>query len=369
MKSIAYVAFDVHKESIVAAIMPEKGDQPICERRLRSDPNQLKKFALKWAQVYDIRCCYEASSCGYTVYRWLDAIEIPCEVIAPSLIPQRRGDRVKTDRRDALKLARLYRAGELTPVYIPTEKDESVRSLLRCRDTINKEVQQSRHYVLKFLSARGFKYEGKSNWTQKHWQYLRGLNFEGPDAVVWLEYLALLEYKLLRLEELDRRIGEVAMQEPYLGPVGVLRCLRGVDTLTAMGLITEVIDFKRFGHAGKIMSFVGAVPSENSSGGSRRQGGITKAGNSRLRRLLIQAAWHYARKPALSNSLRERQVGQSPTVVLHSWKAQHRLYKKFWNIAARKDRRKAVVAVARELVGFVWSLMTQFETQTNLKTA
>jgi transposase len=367
MKSIAYVGMDVHKEHIVAVIMPEKGDEAICERKLRNDVNQLRKFVMRWAQVYDVRCCYEASSCGYVVHRWLESVGIPCEVIAPSLIPQRQGDRVKTDRRDALKLARLYRAGELTPVYIPSEKDESVRSLLRCRETINREVQQSRHYVLKFLSVRGLRYDGKSNWTQKHWQYMRGMKFEGPDSVVWLEYLALLEYKLLRLEELDRTIQEVASREPYVKAVGILRCLRGVDTLTAMGVITEIIDFKRFGRAGRIMSFMGAVPSEDSSGDSRRQGRITKTGNSRCRRLLVQAAWHYAHKPALSKSLKERQMGQSAAVVAHCWKAQHRLHKKFWSIAIHKDRCKAVVAVARELMGFIWSLMTQFDVQTGLK--
>jgi transposase len=360
MKSIAYVGLDVHQEHIVAVIMPEKGDRPLCERKLRNDPNEVKKFLLKWAQVYELRCCYEASSCGYVTHRWLNTVGISCEVIAPSLIPQRHGDRIKTDRRDALKLSRLYRAGELTPVYIPTEQDESVRSLLRCRQAINKEAQQSRHYVLKFLLARGLKYQGKSYWTQKHWQYMRSLKFEGPDAVVWLEYLALLDYKLLRLEELDRRIQEVAMRDPYREPVGILRCLKGVDTLTAMGLITEIIDFKRFGQAGRLMSFVGMVPSENSSGDSRCQGGITKTGNSQCRHFLIQAAWHYSKKPAVSKSLKERQAGQPADVIVHSWKAQHRLYKKFWNIALRKDRRKAVVAVARELIGFVWALMTQY---------
>ena len=365
MKSIAYAGLDVHKDKIVVVIMPEKGEGPICERSLRNDSLEVKKFFVRWDKLFELRCCYEASSCGYVVHRWLKAIGIACEVVAPSLVPHRSGDRIKTDRRDALKLARLYRAGELVSVHVPTEEDESVRSLVRCREVLNKEVQQSRHYILKFLSVRGLTYGEGSNWTQKHWNYLRRLKFEGPDAITWGEYLALLEYKLSRLEEVERRVEEVAKTESYMGSVGILRCLRGIDTLSAMVLLTEIQDFGRFGRARQVMSYLGLVPSEDSSGGRRRQGGITKTGNSRCRRVLIQAAWHYAHKPALSKCLKERQGGQPPAVIAHSWKAQHRLHKKFWGIALRNDRRKAVVAVSRELVGFIWALMTQYDDRTD----
>lgn len=358
MKSIAHVGLDVHKDSIVAAVLPEGADKPVCERRLRNDSLELRKFILRWDGVYDLRCCYEASSCGYVIHRWLAGMSVACDVIAPSLVPKRPGDRVKTDRRDAVKLARLHRSGELTAVHVPTQQDEAVRSLVRCRETMNKEVQQSHHYILKFLSCRGIRYPGKSNWTDKHWRFLRALHFEGPEKIVFEEYLALLEYKQYRLEELDRHIEEAAATETYRGMVGILRCLRGIDTLSAMVLVTEIMDFSRFGIARQMMSYLGLVPSEESSGSTRRQGGITKTGNSRCRRILIQTSWHYARKPSLSKKLKERQQGQSAQVVAHSWKAQQRLHKKFWGIALRKDKRTAVVAVARELVGFIWALMS-----------
>lgn len=369
MKSIAYVGFDVHKDRIVVALLLERGEKPLVERRLANDPIAVKKFAIRWGRHYDLRCCYEASSCGYVVHRWLSAVGVECAVVAPSLIPRRAGDRVKTDRRDALKLARLYRAGELVSVHVPTEEDESVRSLVRCREAMAKEVVQSKHYILKFLSVRGLSYIGKSNWTQGHWRYLRGLKFEGPDAITWGEYVCLLEYKLSRLEELDRRIEEIAMSDKYGERVGLLGCLRGVGTLTAMVVLTEIQDFARFGDAKQMMSYLGVVPSEDSTGLRRRQGGITKAGNSRCRRVLLEAAWHYTHQPALGESLKKRQVGQPAWAIAHAWKAQHRLYKKFWRIAIRKERCKAAVAIARELVGFIWALMTEQGAQTRLRAA
>jgi len=357
MKSIAHVSFDVHRDWIVAAVLPEGADKPICERRLRNDSVELKKFVRRWEQAYELRCCYEASSCGYVIHRWLADMGVSCDVIAPSLIPKRPGERVKTDRRDAVKLAKLHRSGELVSVHVPSQQDEAVRSLVRCRETMNKEVQQSRHYILKFLSCRGIKYTGKSNWTAGHWRFLRDLKFEEPEASVFAEYVALLEYKQFRLAELDRQIDEIAASEVYRDTVGILRCLRGIDTLSAMVLVTEIMDFKRFGTARQMMSYLGVVPSENSSGSTRRQGGITKTGNSRCRRILIQSSWHYARKPSLGGNLKQRQAGQHVEVIAHSWKAQHRLHKKFWGIALRKDKCTAVVAVARELAGFSWALI------------
>lgn len=361
MKSIAYVGLDVHKEFITAAVLAEKGDTPILERRIANDSLAVKKLMNRLARNYEPRCCYEASSCGYVAHRWLSEMGITCEVIAPSLIPSKPGDRVKTDRRDALKLARLYRAGELTAVHVPTKEDESVRALVRCRETMVKEVQKSRHYVLKFLSVRGHAYHTGSNWTKKHWEYLRGLNFEGADEITWRQYLTLLQYKLSQLEELDRQIAVVAEREPYKERVGILRCMRGIDTQTAMVIISEVQDFKRFANPRKLMSYFGLVPTEESSGQTTRRGGITKTGNSRVRRVLVETAWHYAHKPGLSDGLKKRQIGQPVEVIAHTWKAQHRLHNKFWKIAIRKERCKAATAVARELTGFIWALMTQYE--------
>lgn len=358
MRSIAYVGLDVHKESIVAAVFVGDEQEPRIEKTFVNDSLAVKKVFKRWREDYDLRCCYEASSCGYVLQRWLDGMGVTCEIAAPSLIPTRPGDRVKTDRRDAKKLAKLYRAGELTMIHIPSQKEESVRGLVRCREVLSKEVRQSRHYILKFLQLRGFIYREGENWTQKHWRYLRSLSFDGEDGIVWQEYLALLDYKLDRLVALDKHIEELAFSDAYKEIVGRLRCLRGIDTQTAMVLVSEIGDFTRFASPGQLMSYLGTTPSCHQSGGHTHRGSITKAGNSRCRHVLIEAAWNYRHKPAVGEKLRARQKGQSAQVVALSWKCQHRLYKKYWNIANRKENAKAAVAVARELIGFIWAAAT-----------
>ena len=364
MKSIAYLAMDVHGDSISGALLPSSGDEFITERKIRNDKLTLKKWISKWDQVYELRCCYEASSCGYVVHRWLAEMGIKCDVIAPSLIPTKPGDKLKTDRRDARKLAKLYRAGELTPVHVPDEGDEAVRALVRCRETVQKEVLSSRHYILKFLSLRGLSYRGGKNWTREHWRYLRSIKLEGADEIVFRNYMSLLEFKLEQLKALDMDVEAVACSDKYREVVGRLLCLRGVGVLTAMVIVSEVQDFARFAGPRELMAYFGIVPSENSSGDVRRQGQITKTGNSRVRRVLIEAAWHYRHKPAIGDRLKKRQEGQRIEVIAHAWKAQHRLYKKFWSIANRKETHKAVVAVARELVGFIWALVIRYDTAT-----
>ncbi|MDM7911507.1 MAG: IS110 family transposase [Methanotrichaceae archaeon] len=359
MSSIAYVGLDVHNDSIAVAAFAEEGEQPVLERRVANDRLALGKTLRPLEKSYTLRCCYEASSGGYVVQRWLTQMGIDCEVVAPSLIPVRPGDRVKNDRRDARKLARLSRAGELSKVHVPDEADEAVRSLLRCRETMVRETQRSRQYVLKFLALRGLKYGGRSNWTKQHLSYLRGLSFEGADKVTFSQYMALLEQKHWQLEELSRQVEEIAQSERYRERVGRLRCLRGIDTQTAMVVLTEVQDFSRFGSPGALMSYFGLIPSEHSSGSKERRGGITKTGNSRVRRVLVEAAWHYQHKPRMGDSLKKRQAGQPAEVVAHAWKAQHRLHDKFWRLVMRKERCKAAVAVARELTGFIWAIMAE----------
>jgi len=359
MKSIAFGGLDVHDETVVIHLIPRDSETVLDERKIRFEKTAVLKYFRRLSEKYDLRLCYEASGCGYVLHRWLKDIGVACAVIAPSLVPVRAGNRVKTDKRDAKKLARFYRTGDLTEVHIPTEEEESVRSLVRCRETILKEVIQSKNYVLKFLKLRGLRFSGtKSNWTQKHWEWLRSLKFEGADAAVWMEYLSLLDYKLVRLADLHRQLENLAQSEPYRAVVEKLSSLRGIGTLSALVLITETADFRRFEKARQLMAYYGFVPTESSSGEKRWQGSITKTGNARCRRVLVEAAWKYQHKPARSRALNERQLGQPAEVVSHSWKAQHRLHKKFWNIALRKERQKAVVAVARELTGFVWALMT-----------
>jgi transposase len=360
---------DVHKESISVFMLPDAGSEPMVEQRLANDLSKVMKFFAKWSREHELRCCYEASGAGYVMHRWLTGIGVSCEVVAPSLIPRRPGERIKNDRRDARKLARLYRAGELTAIRVPSEGDESLRSLVRCRETFAKEARQSQQYILKFLRLRGLVWTGKSNWTQEHWRWLRTLDFNGYDQTVWREYLTLLEYKLSRLEELDAQIEKAAFSEGLRERVSVLRCLRGIDTGSAMVILTEIGDFRRFATPGQLMSYLGLVPSEDSSGNIERRGRITKTGNSRCRRVLVEAAWKYAHKPALGKALKARQARQSADVVRRSWSAQHRLYKKFHSVAHRKERCKAAVAVARELVGFIWAIMTHCEAETYAEAA
>ena len=239
---------------------------------------------------------------------------------------------------------------------------------MRCREVFQREILKSRHYILKFLARRGLVYREGRNWTVKHMAWLRRVRRDGvlelEDRVVYGEYLALLDYKVGRREELDRQIATLALEPAYRGAVGRLGCLKGISTHSAMVLVTEIGDFRRFESPGRLMAYVGLVPSEHSSGASRRQGGITKAGNSRVRHVLVQAAWSYRFPPRRGPVLSRRQQGHPPEIVAHSWKAQHRLHKVFSRLAFRKNSRVAAVAVARELAGFVWAVMQDAEEDT-----
>ena len=299
-KSKVYVGMDVHKDTVMVAVLPEGAPEPTVVKRLPNELTRLKRWLARISRQGEIRACYEASGAGYVLERALREWGHRCEIVAPSLIPRRPGDRRKHDRKDATELARLYRAGELVTIRVPTEAEE---------------------------------------------------------RLVFGEYLALFDYKLGRREELDGRIEALALEPTYREAVGRLCCLRGISTHAAMVLATEIGDFRRFESPGKLMAYVGLVPSEHSSGASRRQGAITKAGNSRVRHVLVQAAWSYRFPPRRGPALSRRQQGQAPEVVAHSWKAQHRLHKVFTRLAFRKNGKIAAVAVARELAGFVWAVM------------
>jgi transposase len=349
---------DVHQDLIVLAGVGKEG-KLLFERRVRNKGEMFRRKIDRLRESYDLRCCYEASSCGYVVYRWLTDLGVSCKVIAPSLLPRFAGDRIKTDRRDALKLALSYQAGILTTVYVPGEAEEGVRSLIRCREALRGDVTRLRHRVLKFLQRKGMVYDNGRNWTDRHWKYLRRLEFTGEDEIVYREYLELLDYHLARVRGLDQKIQGVADSSRYRHQVSRLRCLRGIDTLTAMILISEVIDFRRFANAPALMGYVGLVPSQYSSGQTTKMGSITKTGNGRCRWALIESAWHYRHKPAVGARLKKAWEGQPAELTAVAWHAQQRLYKKFWRIAYRTgNNNKAVVATARELVGFVWALMT-----------
>ncbi len=358
--NLLFVGMDVHKDSVMIAVLPEQAKEPTRVERLPNDPRRLRRFFQRLGREGEIRACYEASGAGYLLQRQLKEWGRHGDIAAPSLIPTRPGERRKHDKRDAIELARLYRAGELVLIHVPSEAEERVRDLVRCRETFNRETLKSRHYILKFLRRRGLIYREGSHWTHRHFEWLRRLSsggaLSGEDTVVFDEYLALLEYKLTRREELDRQIEELALRPAYRSAVERLRCFRGLDTHSAMVLVTEIGDFRRFESPRQLMAYVGLVPSEHSSGQRERRGSITKAGNSRCRHVLVQAAWSYQHRPAVGAVLRKRQQGAAAGVIGHTWKAQHRLYKLFHRIARRRPRQVAAVAVARELVGFIWAV-------------
>lgn len=365
LTSIIWIGMDVHKDTVMVAVFEDGKAEAEIVKQLPNEDLKLRRFFERWSRRGEIRSCYEASGAGYVLHRSITEWGYGCGVIAPSLIPVRPGEQRKHDRRDAIQLARLYRAGELVTIRIPTAAEERVRDLVRCRQCFQREILRSSHYVTKFLARRGFVYREGKNWTQGHWAWLcRLLRDEGlaqADRTVFGEYLALLEYKISRREDLDEQIEKLALSPFYAPRVDRLRCFRGISTTAAMTLATEIGDWRRFERPGQLMAYLGLVPSEHSSGDRERRGPITKAGNSRCRHVLVQAAWSYRHRPALGLELKKRQRGQPPEVVGHAWKAQHRLHKLYHRISAKKSSNIAVVAVARELVGFLWAVMDELE--------
>lgn len=368
-----YLGMDVHKDSITVAVLPEGAKAPTRVDRLSSDFQKFRRFLDRVAKDGELRCCYEASGAGYVLQRAMRDWGYECEVIAPSLTPKRSGVQRKHDKRDATELARLYRAGELMPVRIPSETEERVRDLVRLRETMQREVLKSRHYVLKFLARRGFIYREGKNWSHRHFLWLKKL--QGPtsalateDEFVFSEYLALLEYKLQRRDELDRVVEKLALAPLLATPVSRLQCFRGVAIHSAMVLATEIVDWRRFEKPTQLYAYLGLVPREDSSGPRQRRGSITKQGNSHCRHVLVQAAWSYRHRPAVSLELKRRQEDMPASVIAHSWKAQQRLYRRFHQISHRKSSQIAVVAVARELAGFIWAVMRNLPTEDGRKT-
>lgn len=360
-----WVGLDVHKDSVTTAVFRNRDPEPLRVDRLPYDLHKIRRYFQRLQAAGAVRACYEASGAGYVLQRSLADWGVPCELAAPSLIPQRAGERRKSDRRDAIKIGRDFRDDRLVLIQIPTEADERVRDLVRCRETFQREIVKSRHYILKFMRRRGLIYREGAHWTLRHLAWIREALAPGSlppeDHVVLSEYLALLEYKVQRRDDLDGRIHALALTPRYKPLVDRIVCFRGFKTQAAMVLATELGDLRRFENPRQLMAYVGLVPSEHSSGDRRRLGSITKAGNTRVRHILIQAAWHHRKPPSVSASLRRRQRGQDPGVIQHAWKCQHRLYTLFHRLAAKKPRPVAATAVAREMVGFVWAALRDLD--------
>ena len=357
-----WVGLDVHKDSVTAAVFRNRDPEPMRVDRVPYDLHKIRRYFQRLQAEGNGRACYEASGAGYVLQRSLAEWSVECHLAAPSLIPRRPGEHRKTDRRDAIKIGRDFRDDRLVLINVPPEEDERVRDLVRCRETFQREIIKSRHYILKFMRRRGFIYRDGDHWTLRHLNWIRQVLAPGTladeDHVVLSEYLALLEYKLQRRDELDRRIEALALTPRYKPVVDRICCFRGFKAQAAMVIATELGDLRRFENPRQLMAYVGLVPSEHSSGDRRRLGAITKAGNARVRHILIQAAWQYRKRPAVGAPLRRRQSGQDPNVIRHAWKCQHRLYTLFHRLAIKKP---TPVAAARELVGFLWAILRDID--------
>lgn len=359
---ITFVGMDAHKKAINVAMLLPGTKQPV-EWQVANEPAAIRRLAKKLVREApgEVRCCYEAGPCGYALQRELEAVGgVVCEVVAPSLIPVKPGDRIKTDRKDARKLAEMQRGDLLTVVHPPTADEESVRDLCRCREDAQEDLTRARQRMGKFLLRRGLIFRAsKKAWGKLHRQWLRGLTFvHDADRAVFGDYLLAIEQLEERLLTLEAKLAGAAQQDPYREPVAWLRCFHGIETVTAISLVAELHDFRRFRSARELMAYLGLVPSEYSSGDSRHRGSITKAGNRHARRLLVEAAWHYRHRARPGKTLRRRRAGQPARVIALAERAQERLSRRYRHLVERgKPTPKVVVAIARELVGFVWGAL------------
>jgi transposase len=349
---------DVHKDTIVIAVAREGREPAETWKTIPNDGIRLRKALKSLTQKGEVlRVCYEAGPTGFGLCRGLRKAGLECLVVAPSLVPGKPGDRVKTDRRDARKLAHFLRSGDLTEVHVPEEAVEAVRDLERARDDAKCAERVARHQLSKFLLRHDRRWEGLT-WTQKHRDWIRTQQFAYPAQQRVLEdYLKTVEDLAERVARLTAAMEEF-VQDTVLAPlVKALQAFRGVSMVSAVTIAAEVGDMRRFATPGQFMSYVGLVPSEDSTGKRRRQGRITRCGNGHLRRILVEAAWHYRHVPVMSKELRRRNQGVATGVQRIAWKAQKRLNKRLYHLLqSGKSSQKAVIALARELAGFIWAV-------------
>jgi transposase len=350
------------KLSIVAATLPPAGGRPEVVR-IETTEKAIRRLIDRLGGPRGVAVCYEAGPGGFALWRLLHSLGVACDIVAPSLVPVRAGDRVKTDRRDAKKLVRLYRAGELRFVAPPSPAHEGLRDLVRCRDDVRRARTAARHQVAKQLLRHGHVYrEGKKAWTLRHRAWVRAQRLDHPLAQRALEHArAHLDSLDAQLAAVDAELAQIARSEPWADPVRWLCAFRGIAYRTALGLLAEIGDWHRFGHPRELAAYLGLVPCEYSSGDQRHRGHITRTGNQHARRLLVEAAWQYRRPARVSEPLRRRQDGQPPAAIDAAWRAQIRLHRRWVHLDATraKKRTTVVVAVARELACFVWEIARQ----------
>jgi len=362
--TIKFIGLDVSKEKIAVAIAEQGYGEARYYGMIPNTPEAIRKLVKKMGEPHTLRVCYEAGPTGYPLYRLLTKMDVHCDVIAPSLIPQRPGERIKTDRRDSLRLAQLYRAGELTSIYVPTSEDEALRDLVRCREDAKEDQLRAKHRLSKFLLRYNIHPpSGVNKWTVKYFRWLDTLKFESSKLrVVFQEYYHQIKEIEQRIQRLEEEIKLQSTEGVHAPTIQALQALRGVALITATSIAAEIGSFKRFANAKQFMAYVGLIPSEYSSGESRKQGKITKTGNRHVRRLLVESAWSYRYQPAVKRELKRRLEGQPPEIQSISWKAQNRLHKKYYRLLARgKESGKAITAVARELAGFIWAVTQELE--------
>jgi transposase len=360
-KTVHYIGLDVHKETIAVSIAPEATSEVrrygIIGGSLDAVDKLLKKLS---APGVELRLVYEAGPTGFVLCRHLRSRGLPCDITAPSLIPKKASDRVKTNRRDADQLARLYRAGELTLIHIPDQEDEALRDLVRARTAAVGDQRQARNRLKGFLLRLGYRYTGKRSWNEAHKRYLSKLIMpQPPQQIAFQEYIHAMDEATDRVQRLSQAVQDALPGWKWEPVVRALMCLRGFQVLTAMTIVAEVGDLSRFDDPRSLMDFFGLTSSEHSTGDKRVQGSITKCGNAHCRRVLVEAAWHYRLKPKVSAAMQQRQQHQPKPVRLIAWKAQQRLHQRYQKLIVRKKSVVAVTALARELVGFVWAIACQ----------
>jgi transposase len=363
MKEVLFVGLDVNMESITIAVADGGGTAPQVVATIPNDTKVLMRHLRRIAAKGTVRCCYEAGPTGFTLYRTLRSEGVDCVVIAPSLTPKQPGDRIKTDRRDAERLARFLRSGDLTEVYVPDADTEAMRDLERAREDAKNAQGVARRQLQKFLLRNGHRYDGKTSWNTIHMDWISSRMFEHEaHNRVFADYVQAVTTANARLERITKDIGELVESWSMKPLVKALQAMRGIQLITAVIVAAEIGDFRRFATAKAFMAYVGLVPSEYSSGESQHRGRITRTGNRHVRTTLVEAAWNNRFRPQVRREIKKRQEGVAPGVCAIAFKAQHRLHSRYQKLTGRgKNSKKTVTAMARELAGFIWAIAREPE--------
>ena len=363
--NIIFIGLDTHKDFHEVAYCEDgRGVDAVHYGRIPSSKQSIKKLVRQFESKYPsatLHFVYEAGPCGYWIYRLLTSLGHVCYVVSPSLIPKKPGERIKTDRRDALKLVKLLKSEDLTPIYVPEPDDEAVRDLSRARETAMKDLKDAKYQLKALLLRNNIHYAGTDNWSKKHLRWLTELVLPHPaQQIVLQEYLQTIEQRIARLDRLDNELIHHVRQWRYYPVVKAIQAMRGIRLVIAVGVVAELGDIKRFDHPSKLMSYLGLVPSEHSSGGKRRLGAITKCGNRRARRLLIEGAHSYRFPANVSTELQLRQEGLPKDIVDIAWKAQLRLCKRYQRMNKKGRHSNLIVtAIAREMAAYIWAIVKE----------